>query len=86
MRWHHRLVVTLRVRGVMLAVIGLTSGLLIAAAVMRGMESLFFGVSAGDATSFAAAILALLVITSVASYLPARRAAAVDPAETLRAE
>jgi putative ABC transport system permease protein len=50
------------------------------------MESMLFGVSAADTTSFIAAILTLVAITFVASYLPARRAAAVDPAVTLRAE
>jgi ABC-type lipoprotein release transport system permease subunit len=39
-----------------------------------------------DASSFAAAIMALLVISDVASYLPAHRAAEVDPSVTLRAE
>jgi putative ABC transport system permease protein len=74
------------VRGVMLAALGITIGVMIAAALTRGMESMLFGVSARDATSFTAATLALLGIAFVASYLPARRAAAVDPSVTLRAE
>ena len=73
-------------RGVVLAVIGIAIGLTLAAIVTRGMQSLLFGVAASDASSFAAAILALLAIALVASYLPARRAAAVDPSLTLRAE
>ena len=73
-------------RGVMLAVIGIVIGVAIAAAVTRGMESMLFGVTTGDAASFAAATAALLAIASLASYLPARRAAAVDPSVTLRAE
>jgi ABC-type lipoprotein release transport system permease subunit len=43
-------------------------------------------VSASDGASFAAAIMALLGISLFASYLPARRAADVDPSVTLRAE
>ena len=73
-------------RGVALAVIGIAVGVAVAAAITRSMESMLFGVTARDATSFTAAILVLLAITFVASYLPARRAAAVDPAATLRAE
>jgi len=73
-------------RGVMLAVIGIVIGVAIAAAVTRGMESMLFGVTTSDAASYAAATVALLAIVSLASYLPARRAAAVDPSVTLRAE
>ena len=73
-------------RGVVLALIGITLGAMIAAVVTRGMESMLFGVTAGDASSFAAAIMALLAISLIASYLPARRAADVNPSVTLRAE
>lgn len=47
--------------------------------------SMLYGVNANDAASFATATAAILVVAEVASYLPARRAAAVDPAVTLRA-
>lgn len=73
-------------RGVVLAAIGLAIGAMLAAIVTRGMQSMLFGVSAGDASSFAAAIMVLLAISLIASYLPARRAADVDPSVTLRAE
>jgi putative ABC transport system permease protein len=73
-------------RGLMLAGIGLGTGLVLAFALTRSMSSLLFGVSATDVLSFAASILAILGVALVASYLPARRAAAVDPAVTLRAE
>jgi putative ABC transport system permease protein len=73
-------------RGVVLATIGIALGAVLAALVTRGMQSLLFGVTAGDASSFAAAIMALLAISLIASYLPARRAADVDPSVTLRAE
>jgi putative ABC transport system permease protein len=73
-------------RGALLAVIGIAIGATIAALITRGMQSMLFGVSASDAGSFAAAIVTLLAIALVASYLPARRAADVDPSVTLRAE
>jgi putative ABC transport system permease protein len=72
--------------GLLLASIGIGTGLVLAFALTRSMSSLLFGVSAGDAISFLAAIASLVIVVLVASYLPARRAAAVDPAVTLRAE
>jgi len=47
---------------------------------------MLYGVNANDAASFGAATAAILIVAAIASYLPARRAAAVDPAVTLRAE
>jgi ABC-type antimicrobial peptide transport system permease subunit len=70
----------------LLAGLGAAAGLLFAAGVARTMTSMLFGVTAGDLTSFVAATLTLLLVTVLASYLPARRAAAIDPAVTLRAE
>jgi putative ABC transport system permease protein len=73
-------------RGIVLAMIGVAIGTAIAAAVARGMESLLFGVRSTDLASFGAAIFTLLAIAFVASALPARRAAAVDPALVLRSD
>jgi putative ABC transport system permease protein len=50
------------------------------------MNSLLFGVKADDLVSFGSATAVILTVALLASYLPARRAAAVDPAVTLRAE
>ena len=50
------------------------------------MRSMLFGVTAGDPASFIAGAATILVIAVVASYVPARRAARVDPALTVRAE
>jgi ABC-type antimicrobial peptide transport system permease subunit len=73
-------------RGLMLAASGTVIGLGLAVVVARGMRSLLFGIDPGDLASFAAAAGAVVVVAVVASYLPARRAAAVEPAVTLRAE
>jgi len=69
-----------------LTVAGLILGLAVAAAVMRLMASLLFGVTPFDLVAYAAAPLALLGVAAVACLLPARRAAAADPAEALRSE
>ena len=50
------------------------------------MSSLLFGVSPLDPTTYVAVPFLLLIATMLASYLPARRAAALDPAEALKAE
>jgi predicted permease len=79
------------VRGVvggalLLAALGLVLGLVGALAATRLLQAFLFGVSAVDPLTFGAAIVLLLVVTGVAAYVPARRAANVDPMETLRAE
>jgi putative ABC transport system permease protein len=53
---------------------------------MRLMSSLLFGVKANDPATYAGVIIGLLLVAALASYLPSRRAAAVDPAEALRLE
>ncbi|HWH59535.1 MAG TPA: ABC transporter permease [Terriglobales bacterium] len=66
--------------------IGIAIGLGAAAAVARLMRTLLFGVSPLDPLSFAAVPLVLLMAAAVASFVPARRASGIDPANTLRAE
>ncbi len=73
-------------RGLTLAAVGIVIGLVIAAAVTRGMQAFLYGVTASDLVSFGAATVAVMVVALLASYLPARSAASVDPAVTLRAE
>jgi predicted permease len=73
-------------RGLIVGGIGLAIGLGGALGFSRLMESLLFGVSPLDPVTFAAMAVLLAAAAVLASYLPARRAAAVDPVETLRAE
>jgi predicted permease len=73
-------------QGMMIAGIGIAVGAAVAAGLTRSMSSLLFGVTPVDAATFAAAAGVLVVAALAASYIPARRAAAVDPVETLRAQ
>ena len=65
---------------------GMASGLLAALALTRLMSSLLFGVRPFDPVTYLAVSLGLIVTAALSSYLPARRAAAVNPVESLRAE
>jgi predicted permease len=69
-----------------LTAVGLVIGLGAAAALMRLMKTLLFGISPLDPLTFLAVPLILATAAGLASYLPARRAAGVDPVEALRAE
>ena len=73
-------------RGVLLAGAGVAAGLVLSIGLARMMTSMLFGVAAGDLASFVAAAATILVLAVLASYVPARRAAKIDPALTLRAE
>jgi len=66
--------------------VGIVIGICAAAVLMQVMKALLFGVSPLDPVSFVAVPLALAAAATLASYLPARRAAGVDPVEALRAE
>jgi predicted permease len=65
---------------------GVTCGLVAALALTRLMSSLLFGIKPNDPATFAVVTIVLLSSAAVSSYLPARRAAAVNPVEALRAE
>jgi len=73
-------------RGMMLAGFGITLGAALAAGVTRLLSSLLFGVAPVDAPTFVAAAGLSALAAFCATYIPARRAAAIDPAETLRAD
>jgi predicted permease len=65
---------------------GIAIGVPLAAASMRVFHSLLFEVSTADAATFGVIMAGILGATSIAGYLPARRAASVDPVIALRAE
>jgi putative ABC transport system permease protein len=73
-------------QGLVVVLTGITLGLAGTLALARTMQSLLFGVHARDAVSFAAAAGIMLAVALRASYLPAHRAASIDPSLTLRAE
>jgi len=72
--------------GLLIAVIGVAIGLAGAFALTRLMRSLLFAVEATDRVTFAGVSLCLLLIALLACYIPARRAAKVDPLVALRYE
>jgi len=72
--------------GARLALSGLALGLAGALVASRALASMLFGVGVRDVATFIAAAATLLAVALVASYLPARRAARVDPMVALRTE
>ncbi len=74
-------------RGLALPVgLGLLAGLVGAGLLTRTVESFLFGVSPTDVGTYATVTAALLLVTVVATFVPARRATSVDPIEVLKAE
>jgi predicted permease len=72
--------------GLTLACVGVVIGLAAATGLTRLMSSLLFGISPLDPMTYVAVPVFLVIAAILASYLPARRAAAMDPVEALRAE
>jgi predicted permease len=72
--------------GLTLAGVGVVIGLGSAVVLMRLMKSLLFGISPLDPLTYASVPVVLVTAAVLASYLPARRASAVDPMDALRAE
>ena len=72
--------------GLWLAGIGVAIGLVVAFGMTRLMSSLLFEVSPGDPLTYGLVSLTLIAATTLASYIPAVRATAVDPVHALRSE
>lgn len=72
--------------GVVLTAIGASIGVLLSLAATRVLGSFLYGITPTDPASFGAAILLLIVTAALACYVPARRAASVDPTQALRYE
>ena len=73
-------------QGMVIALVGVAIGLASAFGLTRVMQSFLFGVTTRDPAVFVAAPVILSMVALVGVWLPARRAARVDPAVTLRAE
>lgn len=71
-------------RTLSLAGFGLVLGLAASRALSRGLESLLFGVTAGDPATFAGIALVLVAASALAGYVPAWRASHIDPMTALR--
>ncbi len=69
-----------------LAAVGMTLGLCSAWALARVMRGLLYGVTTSDPITFAVVPVLVLTVAALAGYLPARRAARLDPVAALRAE
>jgi putative ABC transport system permease protein len=71
-------------QGLLLALAGVAIGLVVAFVLTRLMSSMLFKVGTHDLATFIVAPLVFLCVAGLASYLPARRATKVDPAQALR--
>ncbi len=84
LRW--QIVSAIVKQSLLLAVGGSVAGLLAAALLMQFLRSFLFGVSVIDPVTFCTVPVVMLLLALFAAWLPARRAAGVDPMETLRNE
>jgi putative ABC transport system permease protein len=73
-------------QGVRLALVGVALGLLASAAATQYIRTVLYNVRATDPATFGGVALFLIAVAALASYVPARRATAVDPLTALRAE
>ncbi len=80
----HEVVRMIVQRGILHALAGAGLGLVAALLVTRTLASSLFGVSATDVPTLASVTLILLLVAVIACWLPARRAAAIDPVDAIR--
>lgn len=71
-------------QGLAVAAIGVAIGVAAALALTRALAGLLYGVAANDPLTFAAMPVFVILIAALACYIPARRAAALDPLAALR--
>jgi predicted permease len=72
--------------GLRLTAAGLTIGIAVSLALGRVLTALLFGITPRDPVTFAAVLVALVAVATVASWLPARRAARADPLIAMRGD
>ena len=72
--------------GLVLTAIGIVIGVAVAMAVTRGMSQLLFGITSTDPLTYFLVSIELAAVALIACYIPARRAARVDPLVALRHE
>ena len=77
---------TVAQQGVSLVIAGDAIGLLVALALNRVMQTMVFGVTTTDATTYATVTIAWAAVAVLACYVPARRATTIDPIAALRCE
>ncbi len=73
-------------QGLILTIAGLSVGLVTSLFLTRFLRTMLYGVGSSDLMTFASVAVVLCVVALFACYLPARRAAAVDPMQALRTE
>jgi len=72
--------------GVRASVLGVIVGLALSAGALRALRSVLYGVGVYDAPTIVMVILTLALVTLIATSVPIRRIAGIDPAKTLRDE
>jgi putative ABC transport system permease protein len=73
-------------QGMVVAAAGVAGGLIASAALMRYLTAMLFGVTASDPATFVTLAAVMAIVSALACYVPARRAARVDPLTAIRAD
>lgn len=79
-----RVLATVVAEGMQLATAGVAIGLVLAALATQALRGLVFGITITDPLTYVGAVALILLLAAVASYLPARRAARIEPVRVLR--